>query len=82
MYGSQANISIVSMVNAGAWEVHVSGTTARGTKVTANGEPVAVRPDGTWSVSVRVGHGPTVLNVVAVSADGSSRSSSSVTVGG
>ena len=82
MYGSQANVSIVSMVNTGSREVRISGTAARGAKVTVNGEPVAVRPDGTWSVQRSVGHGPTVLNVVAVSADGSSRSSSSVTVGG
>jgi hypothetical protein len=33
-------------------------------------------------VTVNVGRGPTAVNVVAVSADGSSRSSSSVTVSG
>ena len=82
MYESHANVSIVSMVNTGSREVQISGTSARGAKVTANGEPVAVRPDGTWSVALRVGHGPTVVNVVAVSADGSSRSSSSVAVSG
>ena len=82
MYQSHANVSIVSMINTGSGEVQISGTAARGAKVTLNGAPVAVRPDGTWSVRLGVGHGPTVVNVVAVSADGSSRSSSSVTVSG
>jgi Glucodextranase, domain B len=82
MYESQANVSIISMVNTGSREVQISGTATQGARVTANGEPVAVRPDGTWSVALRVGHGPTVVNVVAVSADGSSRSSSSVTASG
>jgi hypothetical protein len=82
MYQSRANVSIVSMVNTGSREVQISGTADRGAKVTANGEPVAVHPDGTWSVRLPVGHGPTVLNVVAVSADGSSQSSSSVTISG
>ncbi len=82
MYESQTNVSILSMVNTGAREVQISGTAGRGAMVTVNGDPVAVRPDGTWSVGVSVGHGMTVLNVVAVSADGSSRSSSSVTVSG
>jgi hypothetical protein len=82
MYESRANVSIVSMVSTGSREVRISGTASPGAKVTANGEPVAVGSDGAWSVGLRVGRGPTVLNVVAVSADGSSRSSSSVTVNG
>ena len=82
MYGSLASVSIVSMVSTGSREVRISGTAAQGAKVTANGKPVTVRPDGTWSLRCTVGNKPTVLNVVAVSADGSSRSSSSVTVSG
>jgi hypothetical protein len=82
MYESQANVSIVSMVSAGSRAVRITGTAGRGANVTVNGQPVAVRPDGTWSVEVSVGRGMNVLNVVAVSADGSSRSSSSVTVSG
>jgi hypothetical protein len=82
MYESRANVSIVSTVSTGSREIRVSGTAARGAKVTANGEPVVVGPDGAWTVGLSVGHGPTVLNVVAVSADGSCRSSSSVTVNG
>jgi hypothetical protein len=82
MYESRTNVGIMSTVSTGSREVRVSGTAARGATVTVNGEPVAVRPDGAWSVGLRVGHGPTVLDVVAVSADGSSRSTSSVTVSG
>jgi len=81
MYFSRTNVSMISTVSTGSGNVQISGTAARGDKVTVNGAPVAVRPDGTWSVRVSASHGPTVVNVVTVSADGSSRSSSSVTVG-
>jgi len=82
MYASRSNVSIVSVVNTGSREVRISGTAAQGSNVTVNGRPVTVRADGTWSVRSSGGRRPMVLNVVAVSADGSSRSSSSVTVGG
>ncbi len=82
MYQSGSNVSIVSSVASGSAEVQVSGTAAPGANVTVNGERIAVGADGTWSVRLRGGAGPKVVNVVAVSADGSSRSSSSVTVSG
>lgn len=82
MYRSSANVSIVSTVSAGSGAVQISGTGSPGARVTVNGAPATVGADGTWSVTVNVGRGPTAVNVVAVSADGSSRSSSSVTVSG
>lgn len=82
MYGSQANVSNINVVNTGSGEVEISGAASAGARVTVNGQPVAVRNDGSWSLRVRAGRGPTAVNVVAVSADGSSRSSSSVTVSG
>jgi len=68
------------MVTVGSGEVQVSGTAAPGAKVTVNGAPVVVHADGSWSVNLSDGHGPKPVNVVAVSADGRSRSSSTVTV--
>jgi hypothetical protein len=82
MYQSAANVSIVSSVANGSGDVQVSGTATPGANVTVNGVRIAVGADGTWSVKMRGGSGPKVVNVVAVSADGSSRSSSSVTVNG
>jgi hypothetical protein len=82
MYQSGANVSIVSTVTTGAGEVQITGTATPGTRVTVNGAPVAVDSDGTWSVKVSVDRTPMTVDVVAVSADGSNRSSSSVTVGG
>jgi hypothetical protein len=81
MYQSRANVSITSTVTAGTGEARIAGTATPATRVTVNGMPIAVHSDGTWSVKLNVGHGPMTVNVVAVSADGTSRSSSSVTVG-
>jgi hypothetical protein len=82
MNQSRANVSILSAVTLGSGEVRISGTASPGANVTVNGAPVGLHPDGTWSVTLSVGHGPNVVNVAAVSASGSSRSSSSVTVNG
>jgi hypothetical protein len=82
MCRSASNVSIVSNVASGSGEVRVSGTAAPDANVTVNGTRITVRADGTWSVRVRGGSGPKVVNVVSVSADGSSRSSASVTVSG
>jgi hypothetical protein len=76
-----ASVSILSTVTNGAGKVRISGTASPGAKVTVNGSPVNVS-GGTWSVNLNVGPAATTVNVVAVSADGSSRSSSSVTVSG
>jgi len=82
MNQSGANVSILSTVTVGSGEVRISGMAAPGANVTVNGAPVGIHPDGTWSVTLSVGHGRTVLTVAAVSATGSSRSSSSITVNG
>jgi uncharacterized protein YfaP (DUF2135 family) len=82
MYQTGANVRIVSTVSAGSGAVQISGTAAPGASVTVNGAPVVVNADGTWAVKLNVGRGPTSVDVVAVSADGSSRSSSSVMVSG
>lgn len=82
MYQSGANVNVVSMVTVDAGEVRISGTAVPGARVTVNGAPAEVHADGTWSVNLSISHGSTMIDVVAVSADGSSRSSSSVTVSG
>jgi hypothetical protein len=79
---SSVTISIKSAVSNGSGVIQVRGVATAGATATLNGAPVVIGPDGTWSADLPVHPGPTTVTATAVSADGSSRSSSTVTVNG
>jgi hypothetical protein len=79
---SSVSISIKSAVRNGSGVIQVRGVATAGATATLNGAPIGIGPDGTWSADLPVHPGPTTVTATAVSADGSSRSSSTVTVNG
>jgi hypothetical protein len=79
---SSVSINIKSAVHNGSGLIQVRGTATPGCTATVNRAPVAIGPDGTWSVDVPVTAGGTTVTATALSADGRNRSSSRVTVRG
>ncbi len=51
-------------------EVHVTGTTAPNARVLVKGEPVRLKPEGTFFVKMKLDDGRMILPATAVSADG------------
>ncbi len=51
-------------------EVHVTGTTAPNARVLVRGEPVRLKPEGTFFVKMKLDDGRMILPATAVSADG------------
>ncbi len=51
-------------------EVHVTGTTAPNARVLVKGEPVRLKPEGTFFVKMKLNDGRLILPATAVSSDG------------
>ena len=51
-------------------EVHITGTTAPNARVLVKGEPVRLKPEGTFFVKMKLDDGRMILPATAVSADG------------
>lgn len=80
---SSATIAITSTSSDGHGTVVVHGSASPGARVTVDGRTVAPGADGSWSVTLSLAPGTSAtITAVATSADGASRSSTTVVVSG